>query len=380
MALVNSTVQSKWWIRVETAVEYCQNKSSALWEEAESLDLDVWESIDTSIKDCFEAYGYRQPNMTVVESDVADALEWIKTDFELTERPANVSLMWGFPLNGEYILQDYYVTDSRGYAHIFEQVAAAFNSSIELGQMVTQVNYSNSSVIVSTAQGMQVNAEYAICTVPLGALQKRTVDFFPPFSDSKLAAIDGMWFGYYAKVDMKFSYNFWGTDENIIIIGEPVGYMTWGLNLDHPKYFPGSNTVTFHFAGEIAQRVEAQSVTITQLEVMEQLRSQFGNDIPEPLDIYVSNWSNDPLSYGSFTDWPLGYTEDEHNLMQANEMRLYFAGGHLSPEFFGFLHGAWESGLKIGEMVADLNPVDSAAGAGGVFVCWLSITYFGVFL
>ena len=42
-------------------------------------------------------------------------------------------------------------------------------------------------------------------------------------------------------------------------------------------------------------------------ESMEVLRKMFGNDIPDPIDIVVPDWIDDPLTYGTYTSWPTGY-------------------------------------------------------------------------
>eukprot|EP00440_Ansanella_granifera_P044096 gb/GFBE01047788.1/.p1 GENE.gb/GFBE01047788.1/~~gb/GFBE01047788.1/.p1 ORF type:complete len:226 (+),score=39.21 gb/GFBE01047788.1/:1-678(+) len=159
--------------------------------------------------------------------------------------------------------------------------------------------------------------------------------------------------GNYAKIFLKFDSNFWGDSEILLVGGEPIGFMTWGLNLDNAQYFAGSNMLTFHFAGEIAEQVESQAVEVTKSLVMAHLRAQFGDSIPEPTDFLVTNWTHDQWTFGSYSNWPLGYTEEEHLLMKANEGRLHFAGEHMSGEYFGFVHGAWESGLEAAQQVLD---------------------------
>ena len=36
------------------------------------------------------------------------------------------------------------------------------------------------------------------------------------------------------------------------------GYQSLAFNLNHPKYFPGSNMITFHFVGDDAVKIESQ--------------------------------------------------------------------------------------------------------------------------
>ena len=80
------------------------------------------------------------------------------------------------------------------------------------------------------------------------------------------------------------------------------------LNLDHPKYFPGSNILTLHFGADDAVKIESQDIKKTKTELMNQLQKAFPNEIPEPIKIHVTNWTHNPLSYGSYSALPIGFT------------------------------------------------------------------------
>lgn len=129
------------------------------------------------------------------------------------------------------------------------------------------------------------------------------------------------------------------------------GEYQWILNLDSPVYLPGSLMIQFHVTDELAALVESQPFEVTQAEAMRRLRNTFGNDIPDPVDIFVTNWSNNPNTFGSYSNWPLGYTEAEWLAMSRTEGRLFFAGEHMSDEYFGYLHGAYFSGIGVADGV-----------------------------
>ena len=74
-------------------------------------------------------------------------------------------------------------------------MAKEFDTNIIKNEIVTDVDYGNSKAIVTTASGLKINADYVICTLPLGVMQSRTVHFEPPFAEDKLAGIDGMTMG-----------------------------------------------------------------------------------------------------------------------------------------------------------------------------------------
>jgi len=351
--VIDKGLLDKWWVRVEHVMEYCSKRSDELWEQADQQDLSPAESIDQSIQACFDAYGYWQASRSKLEHDVAAAMKWLSVAFETALVANRSSTMWSFPLNDEYIDKDFLVTDQRGYGVFLRGIAEAFEESVKLSHKVTAVEYSETGVVVTCSNGLQVQAEYGICTLPLGVLQHGNVEFSPPFSKERLAGIHGMKMGHYAKVNLGFASNFWGVEKEVIMIaGKPEGFMTWGLNLDHPKYLPGSKMLSFHFAGEMAARFESQPHTLTQTEVMVQLRKLYGPCIPEPNILWISNWTNDPLAYGSYSTWPLGYEGEAWLSMKSDAGRLSFAGEHTADNY-GFVHSALDSGTEAAAKILE---------------------------
>mmetsp|Transcript_169329 Transcript_169329/g.537859 ORF Transcript_169329/g.537859 Transcript_169329/m.537859 type:complete len:132 (-) Transcript_169329:419-814(-) len=126
--------------------------------------------------------------------------------------------------------------------------------------------------------------------------------------------------------------------------------MTWGFNVDHPKYYPGFKILESHFCDDISRRVETQPVSETQTEIVVQLRGLFGQSTPDPVDILVTNWTHNPLSYGSYSWWPMNYTEEQWEAMKRPEGRLFFVGEHTSDNY-GFVHAALATGEQAAEAV-----------------------------
>ena len=95
--------------------------------------------------------------------------------------------------------------------------------------------------------------------------------------------------------------------------------------------------------------METQPVKKTKKQIMRHLRSMFpGETIPKPDKIHVTNWTNNPFSYGSYSALSLGYTEDLWEEMRKHEENLYFAGEHTAVAF-GFVHSAFETGISTAE-------------------------------
>lgn len=359
---IDKNISDEWWKRADKGLVECTERSDALWEQAEDEDLDPAERIDESVTDCWTLKGYDWTNASAAGQDVAKALFWKKNEFETGMDSSNASLMWMFPLNEGYVNIDFLVTDQRGLATVLRQLASPFAKSVKLSQPVTRITYNDTGVVVTTSTGIEVRAKYALSTLPLGVMQRRgAVEFVPPFSSPKLAAIDKMVMAKYAKVTLQFPSNFWGDREIYMVAGEPVGFLTWGINFDHPKYLPGSKMLSYHFVDELAARIESQPTDQTQKEIMEQLRITFNSStIPDPIGIKVTNWTNDPWTYGGYSAWPLGLTEGEWLSMKKPEGRLHFAGEHLSSNF-GFIHSAWETGATEASAIEVLVTASGSA-------------------
>lgn len=373
----------KWWDRVEDAIEYCNEKSEQMWEDMSAkeswgyssaeMSVEPERAMDFSIQSCLNHYGYKLPVKGSLDNQMADLAEWVKTDFEFAQKSKKVSNLWGWPVNGHYEHKDFLVTDSRGYGYIIDDIASNFpENSIRLNQKVTDVTYSEKGVTVKTAGGLTVKAKYAICTVSLGVLQHKAIKFNPQFSKEKQNAINGMVMANYAKIYAIFPENFWGDNEVLLFAGKVrhEDSMPWALNLDNEKYFPGSKMLTFHCSHACARRIEADPAKTTQKRLMEQLRKVYGPKTPEPEHMMVTDWSKSKFAYGSYSDWPVGYTEKEHNLMIQNEGRLFFAGEHATGVWYGFLHGAFKSGKQVAQQVLALKqgvelPGSSEEGSSG---------------
>ena len=75
--------------------------------------------------------------------------------------------------------------------------------------------------------------------------------------------------------------------------------------------------------------------------------------IPEPEDILVTNWKNDPLYFGSAPNKAIGATDKTYDLLAAPVGRLFFSGDGIDKVYSGQLHGAYYSGVGAGMAIAN---------------------------
>lgn len=98
------------------------------------------------------------------------------------------------------------VIDQRGFNYILKAEAATFlshnDTRLRLNTTVTNINWGNDSVTVTTNDGRKIRAKHAICTFSLGVLQNSAlgtpnapVSFTPQLPAWKREAISSFGFG-----------------------------------------------------------------------------------------------------------------------------------------------------------------------------------------
>lgn len=104
--------------------------------------------------------------------------------------------------------------------------------------------------------------------------------------------------------------------------------------------------------GEEAKRIESQSDSQTQQEIMTIIRTMFNNDsIPDPTDILVPKWGSDPFFYGSYSNWPIDVDDEDFEVLRSPVGRLFFSGEHTHRRYNGYVHGAFLSGIEAANAV-----------------------------
>ena len=88
--------------------------------------------------------------------------------------------------------------------------------------------------------------------------------------------------------------------------------------------------------GDWSKHIESLDKNKVQEELMDTLHTMYpGMDIPEPTSILFHKWGSDPLTRGSYSNWPLGFLEEHHTNVRATiKERVWFTGEHCSRKYF----------------------------------------------
>ena len=368
----------------------CLQEGKRLWKMLkESKEQTFQEDLDISVNECLERNMIRRhKNNTYARLEnnsfhqsISQSLKYLNIGADYAIPTANISLMlWSKEETADfqYVFENFLVTDQRGYNVFLKEISLPFKEAIKLGHKVYQVNQNSDGVtlkakaityqnpnIKTTTLNLSVKAKLVICTVPLGVLQKDVIKFQPDLPSAKKSSIMAMKMANLAKVFLKFPYNFWGKRNLLLIVRNSTNFASISVNLDHSKHFPGSNMIATFFHGDDAIKVESQDIHETKSEIMKIFRRAYSDNIPDPIDIHVTNWTHNPLSYGSYSATQLGFTSEMWDLLRENFGRIYFAGEHTSENFSGFVHGAYDEGQRIANTVIkriQTNGSNSATG------------------
>lgn len=315
---------------------------------------------DESVKTALEEGGW-------VPSDRLDRfIEWNRVDYCLAAKPQNLSLIHTLPQDtfdaftisgGESSC--YLVTDEKGYSFVVDCLARDFKDTtrLKLNAKVTKVETSDDCVCATVQGNGKYCASYAILTFSMGVLQAAirgdpgAVHFEPELSKD---AINQVTMVHFVKIFLKFNESF--LKESETEDQQFFGYVSETRG-HYPVFFTVKsilNTIHLHVTEDLALQVLSQGETTTMNEIMAILRKIYNNEnIPNPVDIEISQWDIDPLFLGSYEAYGPGVPRDVfEKLHEPVNNRLYFAGSALNDSHYGFVHGAYGSGVHVATRVA----------------------------
>jgi len=213
------------------------------------------------------------------------------------------------------------------------------------------VDYSGNQTLIKTDQG-DFEADYVAVTVPLGVLKQDVIGFKPALPTSKKSAIDAVEMGVVNKFVCTWDNVFWDNDLQYIgFTPETKGKFNYFLNIR--KYTNTNALMTFAF-GNYAKQSELMTDSEIKDDIMSHLKIIYGNGIPAPSGFARTRWLANEHAFGSYsfaTNGTRSTAFDELGKPVGNT--LFFAGEHTIKDYRGTVHGAYLSGERAGEEIAN---------------------------
>jgi len=236
-----------------------------------------------------------------------------------------------------------------GYGQITRHLAEGLK--IKLKHQVRRLEWDQKQgVTVATNQG-QFKAKFAVITLPLGVLQRGSVEFAPALPAAKQHAISHLGMGLMNKTYLRFPRQFWPPQADWIgMVSTPKG--RWAEYINVARFVPQPILLGFNVA-TFARRLERHTDEQTIAGMVAALRSMFGRKVPDPTDAKITRWGSDPFSLGSYSFLKTGSTPQDYDHLAAPVGgRLFFAGEHTNRRYAATVHGAYLSGLRAARQVA----------------------------
>ncbi len=282
------------------------------------------------------------------QSRLDNVIEWSYIDYEHAVSPENVSVFTSYGIE-EAI---YLITDENGYVSVVECIAQGIEDKLMLETTVNDISWNDDCVCASVTdkdgQDSTICGKYGMVSFSFGVLRewiKSPSKFVPPLSTKKQEALQKFPMGYFLRIFLEFPSQFWNKDVHFIYraddtkgyfpVIEPVG-----------EWIGNPNVMLMTVVESLAERISTQDINTTKAEIMAVLRDQYGNDIPDPVDIIVPDWITNPLYRGMYSHVSVeGRDLDKDNLIEPDG-NLYFVGEGISKRFYGTSVGAYCSAVN----------------------------------
>ena len=236
---------------------------------------------------------------------------------------------------GDSVLRD-------GFQRLTDHLAQGLD--LRLGCAVHAVSHGAGGVSLQTSAGV-FTAPRAIVTLPLGVLKAGVVRFDPPLPEPKRLAIERLGCGTLAKLAFRFAEVVWPA--GVYVFGLAEAAERGGTTAINQAALDGTPLLVLLVGGEEGVRLEALSDQQARAWGMERLRACFGPDLPEPIAMIRTGWSQDPQARGTYSHIAVGSSPaDLAALAEPVADRLFFAGEATSVSQWGTAHGAYLSGLR----------------------------------
>lgn len=195
-----------------------------------------------------------------------------------------------------------------GFGRFPEHLAQGLD--VRLGHVVSHVRWDADGVEV-TVGGRTMSARTAIVTVPVGVLQGGDLVVEPPLPEPVAGALSRLAMNAFEKIFLRFPTVFWDQDVYAVRQLGPDG--AWWHSWYDLTRLHGVPTLLTFAAGPAALAIRGWDEADVVVSVMEQLRRLYGDGVPEPVDVRVTSWQDDPFARGSYAYMTAGSTTADHD-------------------------------------------------------------------
>lgn len=323
---------------------------------------------------------YRQPDQTLKSYAIDFVNKWPlinERNKKLVPRLTQFHELWtGVAWNEagaattllDFAGRDAFMID--GMSSIYEWVCKDINwgnAEVITNALVRKISKKGESFLVSTGQ-KTYEADYVICTIPLGGLKNFHEQLFDlDVGEKLLKAMKEGFMGALGKVILEFDTCWWRNEFDqikFIVDEDPQADLDLGPG-NHPldfinafRKYPAKDqhSLVVLTAPPLTQFVEAnpEKAFSYLLPALRAIRKNQNDEVPEPVFTLCTDWTTNPWFGGSYTGVKVGSTFDQTiQPFVDGADKLRFAGEHTAYDGNGCVHGAYASGLREAGWILD---------------------------
>jgi monoamine oxidase len=195
-----------------------------------------------------------------------------------------------------------------GYDRLPRKLAEGLD--IRLIHVVSRIEWSAHGVVVTTDHGTFA-ADNAVVTVPVGVLQSGEFVIEPALPEPVAGALGRLKMNAFEKVFLRFPTKFW--DDGVYAIRQQGPESRWWHSWYDLTALHDAPTLLTFAAGPAA--VETWDWTEDEIveSILVQLRRLYGDGVPQPTSVHITDWQDDPWSHGSYAYMTVGSTTADHD-------------------------------------------------------------------
>lgn len=221
-----------------------------------------------------------------------------------------------------------------------------------LGEPVLACAEHDGRYTVTTAQGAY-DADYVVCTLPLGVLKQHYKELFQfPLPQPLLNTITQTDLAHLGKVVVEFESVFWDTqlDAAFVVHTETQEPLT--------VVAPYADTpiLVLLLSGSLVFELEAKPDTALERVHWAFEAIKTAKAVPRAVSVHVSDWSVNPLFLCSYSARAL--RQDYDSMLRPfmeGVGNFRFAGEHVALDGNGCVHAAYESGIREADYILNLE-------------------------
>jgi monoamine oxidase len=236
----------------------------------------------------------------------------------------------------------------------FDKIAQFLAEGIDvrLNTKVSGIDYEGEKIQLTTNQD-NFEADFVLLTVPLGVLKNNAISFIPVLPNRIQKSIDKIKMGSVNKFLCIWDTPFWDTDLQYIgYTAETKGKFNYFMNVS--KFADVNALMSFTF-GAYSKLTEEMTDAEVIDEIMNHLKTIYGNSIPNPTNMLRTKWNTNKFSFGAYSYATNGTRSSDFEAFEESiDNKLFFAGEHTNRDYRGTVHGAYLSGIREAEKIVEL--------------------------